>query len=162
MVKNINWSRKRAPHQNWEDLTDNPEHQTTVGGKTSIGNATAELVAEAAGLSAPHKPRYSQSAFHPPLAFHQADKSPFNTCKALRKHIYSHMITNQYDPWQDSNTQEDDLQRRFDPSNTHEFVSKGLKGILTGGITKPSYTPKQRCHTVSTANTYANHTRQNH
>jgi ribonuclease HI len=116
----------------------------------SVGNATADLVAEASRLFAPNKALYTHSPFLPPLMFHQADGiTPINTCKALRQHIHTHMISKQYEPWKESNTQADYLQKGFEPEKTYEYFLKHLKGrhtgtlvdVLTGGITKPSYRP---------------------
>jgi ribonuclease HI len=133
---------------------------------TSVGNATADLVAEAARLFAPPKPLYSHSPFFPSLIFRRADNTPFNTCKDLRKHIYSHIIAKQYDPWLDSKSQAEYLQKGFEPVDTYEFLIKSLKGrhtgtlvdVLTGGITKPSYTsPTKVPHCL-----YCKHVRKSH
>jgi large subunit ribosomal protein L40e len=132
----------------------------------SVGNATADLVAEAGRLFASPKALYTNSPFLPALAFHRADGTLINTCKALRNHIYTHVITKQYDPWKDSNTQAEYLQKGFKPVKTYEYFLQNLKGrhtgtlldVLTGGITKPSYrpsTPAPHC-------LYCKHVRKNH
>jgi hypothetical protein len=132
----------------------------------SVGNATADLVAEAGRLFASPKALYTHSPFLPPLVFHRADGTPINTCKTLRKHIYTHVISKQYDPWTESNTQAEYLQKGFEPEKTYEYFLKTLKGrhtgtlvdVLTGGITKPSYrpgTPAPHC-------LYCKHIRKTH
>jgi hypothetical protein len=47
----------------------------------AVGNAAADMVAEAARLFAPHKPLYAHSPFLPPLTFHKVteDKTSINT-----------------------------------------------------------------------------------
>jgi hypothetical protein len=132
----------------------------------SVGNATADLVAEAGRLFAPPKALYTHSPFLPPLVFHKADGTLINTCKALRKHIYTHVVSKHYDPWKESNTQAEYLQKGFKPEKTYEFFLKTLKGrhtgtlvdVLTGGITKPIYrpgTPAPHC-------LYCKHVRKTH
>ena len=115
----------------------------------SVGNATADLLADAARLVAIPKSLYAQSPFLPPLVFHRSDGTPINTCKGLRNYIYNQVIAKQYDPWKKSNTQAEYLRKGFEPEKTYDFFLKSLKGrhtgtlvdVLTGGITKPSYRP---------------------
>jgi hypothetical protein len=128
----------------------------------SVGNATADLIAEQARLFSEAE-RIPTSPFLPSHNFYKGSKG-FNTFAELRKYVKETAWSNTK-KWENSRSQAFFYKQGYVPEKTVNYFQRMLKGkhmgvltdVLTRNITRPSYHDEKPVHCL-----YCKHVRKSH